>query len=238
MKKIIKNKIILIVILCIISCGIGVYAATTYKASDIVYNASDGTSINVNDALNDIYTIKTQGNATENDILNGKTAVVKGKMITGTFKNNFTFETIENPVGTSIMDYNEKRKDKYLTFTLGERLSYNDTNYSDYMCYIYPIDLTNVSTLILYQWNYISMHFTVAISLFDTPLYSRQEIIDNAFATWTYLTSGSKKASNYNIKEIDVRNVTGKKYINIAVVSKNNSSDEYYMLTKNIISFN
>ena len=194
--------------------------------------------MNVNDALNDIYTIKTQGNATENDILNGKTAVVKGKMITGTFKNNFTFETIENPVGTSIMDYNEKRKDKYLTFTLGERLSYNDTNYSDYMCYIYPIDLTNVSTLILYQWNYIPMHFTVAISLFDIPLYSRQEIIDNAFATWTYSTSGSQKASNYNIKEIDVRNVTGKKYINIAVVSKNNSSDEYYSLVKNIISFN
>ena len=61
MKKIIKNKIILIVILCIISCGIGVYAATTYKASDVVYNASDGTSINVNDALNELYN-KTKGN--------------------------------------------------------------------------------------------------------------------------------------------------------------------------------
>ena len=55
MKKIIKNKIILIVILCIISCGIGVYAATTYKASDVVYNASDGTSMNVSDALNELY---------------------------------------------------------------------------------------------------------------------------------------------------------------------------------------
>ena len=55
MKKIIKNKIFLIVLLCIISCGIGAYAATTYKASDVVYNASDGTSMNVNDALNDLY---------------------------------------------------------------------------------------------------------------------------------------------------------------------------------------
>ena len=55
MKKIIKNKTFLIVILCIISCGIGVYAATTYKASDVVYNASDGSSMNVNDALNDLY---------------------------------------------------------------------------------------------------------------------------------------------------------------------------------------
>ena len=52
MKKIIKNKIILIVILCIISCGIGAYAATTYKASDVLYNASDGTSMSVNEALN------------------------------------------------------------------------------------------------------------------------------------------------------------------------------------------
>ena len=55
MKKIIKNKIILIVILCIISCGIGVYAATIYKASDVVYNASDGTSMNVSEALNELY---------------------------------------------------------------------------------------------------------------------------------------------------------------------------------------
>ena len=55
MKKIIKNKIILIVILCIISCGIGVYAATTYKATDVIYNASDGTSMSVNEALNDLY---------------------------------------------------------------------------------------------------------------------------------------------------------------------------------------
>ncbi len=55
MKKIIKNKIILIVILCIISCGIGVYAATTYKATDVIYNASDGTSMNVSEALNELY---------------------------------------------------------------------------------------------------------------------------------------------------------------------------------------
>ena len=63
MKKIIKNKIILIVILCIISCSIGVYAATTYKASDVVYKASDGTSMNVNDALNDLYNNMNQNTA-------------------------------------------------------------------------------------------------------------------------------------------------------------------------------
>ena len=58
MKKIIKNKIFLIVLLCIISCGIGVYTATTYKANEVVYNASDGTSMNVSEALNELYAEK------------------------------------------------------------------------------------------------------------------------------------------------------------------------------------
>ena len=61
MKKIIKSRIFLIVILCIISCSIGVYAATTYKATDVVYNASDGTSMNVNDALNELYNNMNSG---------------------------------------------------------------------------------------------------------------------------------------------------------------------------------
>ena len=59
MKKVMKSRIILIVILCIISCGIGVYAANTYKATDVIYNARDGTSMNVNDALNELYNKKT-----------------------------------------------------------------------------------------------------------------------------------------------------------------------------------
>ena len=48
MKKLLKNKIFLMVLLCIISCSIGVHIATTYKASD-------GTSMSVNDALNELY---------------------------------------------------------------------------------------------------------------------------------------------------------------------------------------
>ena len=55
MKKIIRSRIFLIVILCIISCGIGVFAANTYKASEVLYTSSDGTSMTVNDALNELY---------------------------------------------------------------------------------------------------------------------------------------------------------------------------------------
>ena len=59
MKKVIKSRIFLIIVLCIISCGIGVYAANTYKASDVLYTSSDGTSMTVNDALNDLYNLKS-----------------------------------------------------------------------------------------------------------------------------------------------------------------------------------
>ena len=55
MKKVIKSKIFLIVITTIVVASISVCAATTYKASDVVYNASDGTSMTVNDALNELY---------------------------------------------------------------------------------------------------------------------------------------------------------------------------------------
>ena len=55
MKKIIKSRIFLVIITMIICISGTLYAATTYKASDVVYNASDGTSMNVNDALNKLY---------------------------------------------------------------------------------------------------------------------------------------------------------------------------------------
>ena len=55
MKYVIKSKVFLILICGIVFTSIGVYAATTYKASDVVYNASDGTSTNVESALNDLY---------------------------------------------------------------------------------------------------------------------------------------------------------------------------------------
>ena len=55
MKKIIKSRIFLVIICGLIFTSFGIYAANTYKASDVVYNASDGTSMNVNDALNELY---------------------------------------------------------------------------------------------------------------------------------------------------------------------------------------
>ena len=55
MKKVIKSRMFLVIICGIVFTSIGVYAATTYNATDVVYNASDGTSMTVNDALDDLY---------------------------------------------------------------------------------------------------------------------------------------------------------------------------------------
>ena len=55
MKKVIKSRIFLVIICGIIFTSVGAYAAVTYKASDILYTSSDGISMNVNDALNELY---------------------------------------------------------------------------------------------------------------------------------------------------------------------------------------
>ena len=55
MKKVIKSRIFLVTICGIIFTSVGAYAAVTYKASDVLYTSSDGTSMTVNDALNDLY---------------------------------------------------------------------------------------------------------------------------------------------------------------------------------------
>ena len=77
----------------IIFGSIGIYATSLYYAKDISYEPSDASweVSNVNDALNNLYSMKIEldniknlGNATAADILSGKTAVVKGKTITGT----------------------------------------------------------------------------------------------------------------------------------------------------------
>ena len=55
MKKVIKSRIFLILICGLVFTSVGVYAATTYKATDVVYNASDGSVMTVNEALNELY---------------------------------------------------------------------------------------------------------------------------------------------------------------------------------------
>ena len=56
MKKIIENRIFIIIITMIICISGTMYAATTYKASEISYTPSSGSATNVESALNELYT--------------------------------------------------------------------------------------------------------------------------------------------------------------------------------------
>ena len=210
------------------------------EAGGIKPEVSAETAVFANNIKGIVKEVTKNATATSQDIAEGKTAWVNGEIVTGTFKENtIKFKTLENPVGTTIKEYNKANlKENNITKNLSDRLNYNSSDEPDYMCYAYPVDFTNVSNMTLYQWNYISMHFTIALALTDNPLYSRQDVINNAIETWTYSTSGTSSASNYITKDIDVSEINGTKYISIAVVSKNTSSDTYYSLTNNIISFN
>ena len=90
MKKVIKSRIFIFVLTAIIFMSIGVYAANTYKASDVVYNASDGTSMNVNDALNELYKMKNNNIDINTYTSNFKIAASSG---TGTKTSTITVPT-------------------------------------------------------------------------------------------------------------------------------------------------
>ena len=116
MKKFIKNNIFGF-ILGIILCGGIVYGVNTYESNTIEYSPTDTSwnVSNVNEAINSLYSIKTEldatkteldstktelnstqtslnnlkgiGDATAAQILSGKKAVVKGSTLTGTMTN-------------------------------------------------------------------------------------------------------------------------------------------------------
>ena len=133
MKKLIRSRIFLVIICGIVFTSIGAYAATAYKASDVIYASSDGTSMNVNDALNDIYNIKKLGNATAGDIASGKTAVVQGKLITGNLQKN-TVGNFSAAISIQAYDYYDSRsstlnfqyKNGSVTLTNADYLSSKD----------------------------------------------------------------------------------------------------------------
>ena len=78
--------------------SIGIYAAS-YYAKDVSYEPSDASweVNNVDEAINSLYsmkqeldTLKSVGDATSDDIAEGKTAVVKGNLVTGTKSDSTT----------------------------------------------------------------------------------------------------------------------------------------------------
>ena len=122
MKKVIKNRIFLIIVLCIISCGIGVYAAVTYNASDVLYTSSDGTSMTVNDALNELYNNMNQNTAIigKYDINSVSTTLYVGDAcdelyvlisngLVGSLTGNYTITGIDSEKIATISSSNNKK---------------------------------------------------------------------------------------------------------------------------------
>lgn len=86
-KKNIKT-IISIIVTAIIFTGFSAYATTAYLAKDVSYIKNDGTQINVEDALNELY-----NNYTSNHIEKGqitKTLPTSWKYETISFENEYT----------------------------------------------------------------------------------------------------------------------------------------------------
>ena len=113
MKRVIKNRLFLVLFTAII-CIIGsVYATTRYLASEIEYKDTT-----VENALNDLYTVheiyknlNTETNFTANDLISGKTAYnSNGELITGVVnecvKGSFIYQSSYSTSGYKIVSFN------------------------------------------------------------------------------------------------------------------------------------
>ena len=98
MKKSIKY-ILSFIISGILFTSAGAYAASVILSKDVSFDNSknDLESTNVQDAIDEIYEKEKYGTATASNILNGKSALVNGKKISGTMIDNGAVEEIVIP---------------------------------------------------------------------------------------------------------------------------------------------
>ena len=175
MKRVIKSRLFIFIISGIIFTNLGVYATIAYYAKDVLYISNDGKSVTVNDALDNLYSMKNEltnlkslGDATEDDILEGKTAVVNGNLLTGTRKNT------QSTFSGSFNAYHwGKDGDNYIAYSL-----YDITNYNKVKLKIY-IDKpdgtilikTNSKTLISTNCSNLASEYTFDVGSTDTTIY-------------------------------------------------------------------
>ncbi|MGM9834401.1 MAG: hypothetical protein ACI31M_01305, partial [Bacilli bacterium] len=86
------KEIMLVLITAIVVSVISVSATIYFNAENITFvpNNTNWNVSNTNTALNDLYSYANSGDATASNILVGKTALVNGKLITGTMEDRGT----------------------------------------------------------------------------------------------------------------------------------------------------
>ena len=136
--KIKRNSLFAFLLGAIIFGSIGIYGANAYKSNTIEYSPTDSSwgINNVSDALNSLYNMKTElndlkglGNATAEDITSGKTAVVQGKLVTGTKEQQVRWSIISYGNEHMNIENNGKVKLKAISHTGGaNKISIYGTN--------------------------------------------------------------------------------------------------------------
>ena len=138
MKKTINKDILFGIVIGIILCGGVICGTNVYESYEVEYSSTDASweVSNVGDALNSLYSVKNEldntktalnnlkslGDATTSDIVKGKTAIVQGKLVTGSLNSNDIKKTL---VWTGTID------PTHTSATTNEYI-YLNNSYSDY----------------------------------------------------------------------------------------------------------
>ena len=144
MKKILKNnyKIIIGLILGIVISTTSVYALNISSSSVEYDNSSSNlTSNNVKDAIDEVYQVHSYGDASENDVLSGKTFVSNGKKKVGNILINasgFGGEAVESGTAVNYSSTNVSLSGSNILLENGSKLTIPSGYYSN------PISISNI----------------------------------------------------------------------------------------------
>lgn len=186
------KKTLLGIIIGMILCGSIVYAASIYNATDISYNNEKSNVKNVNDALDSLYNNVLVGDAKAEDILEGKTALVQGNLVTGTMKEPKIVHGTKSGTASAGEEINVGYKPQYIYLKCGKSTGTN----TYYNIYIYYIPIYNDSVCITTRTNSTIGSNNTTIS------YVNKEVDISTYFTLTdtgFITSTGHDSYTYTV---------------------------------------